>query len=230
MTEPEKFVARWSRLKRGPDAERRSEQGDRTPPPDTEQTGAGGHEEATAPQPDAEEPAGHDFDPANLPPIDTITVETDIRGFLRSGVPAELTRAALRRAWVSDPAIRDFIGIAENQWDFTDPGAIPGFGPLRDTDDLESLVAQALGEFDKVSTTISDASVSLPQAVTATRHETISESAGQADQKSESNSVDTWVSGALGEESKAHASMTGPDNVDDALPRTHRSHGGALPR
>ena len=45
-------------------------------------------------------------------------------------MPAELTRAALRRAWVSDPAIRDFIGIAENQWDFNDPEAIPGFVSL----------------------------------------------------------------------------------------------------
>jgi hypothetical protein len=32
-----------------------------------------------------------------------------------------MTVAALRRAWVSDPVIRDFIGIAENQWDFTNP-------------------------------------------------------------------------------------------------------------
>ena len=45
-------------------------------------------------------------------------------------MPAELTRAALRQAWASDPAIRDFIGIAENQWDFNDPEAMPGFGLL----------------------------------------------------------------------------------------------------
>jgi len=55
--------------------------------------------------------------PEELPSVDTITVDTDIRAFLKSRVPAELTRAALRRAWSSDPAIRDFIGIAENQWD-----------------------------------------------------------------------------------------------------------------
>src|SRR6185295_18574503 len=59
------------------------------------------------------------FDPSTLPPIDSITAISDVRDFLRAGVPAELTRAALRRAWSADPAIRDFIGLAENSWDFT---------------------------------------------------------------------------------------------------------------
>ena len=66
-------------------------------------------------------------------------------------MPAELTKAALRRAWTTDPAIRDFIGIAENQWDFTDPTAMPGFGPLEATDDVRKLVAQAMGKLGKVS-------------------------------------------------------------------------------
>jgi len=39
------------------------------------------------------------FDPSSLPSIETITGNTDIRGFLQSRVPAELTRAALRQAW-----------------------------------------------------------------------------------------------------------------------------------
>ena len=67
------------------------------------------------------------------------------------GVPAELTKAALRRVWTTDPAIRDFIGIAENQWDFTDPTAMPGFGPLEATDDVRELVAQAMGKLGQVS-------------------------------------------------------------------------------
>ena len=80
------------------------------------------------------------------PPSTRSRAGSDIRAFLRSGVPAELTKAALRRAWTSDPAIRDFIGIAENQWDFTDPGAIPGFGPLEARDDVAGLLRQALGQ------------------------------------------------------------------------------------
>jgi hypothetical protein len=61
---------------------------------------------------------------------------------LRKGVPADLTRAALRRAWASDPAIRDFIGIAENQWDFNDPNGIPGFGPLAPMESGVDVLAQ----------------------------------------------------------------------------------------
>jgi len=67
---------------------------------------------------------------SRLPPIESITADSDVTAFLEPGVPAELTRAALRRAWAIDPSIRDFIGIAENQWDFNDPNGIPGFGPL----------------------------------------------------------------------------------------------------
>jgi hypothetical protein len=82
------------------------------------------------------------FDLASLPSIEDIVADTDIIAFLRAGVPAELVRAALRRAWTSDPAIRDFIGIAENQWDFNDPNAIPGFGPLAASEDGVDILAQ----------------------------------------------------------------------------------------
>ncbi|MBR0907852.1 DUF3306 domain-containing protein [Bradyrhizobium liaoningense] len=67
---------------------------------------------------------------SSLPPIESITADSNVTAFLREDVPAELTRAALRRAWTIDPSIRDFIGIAEKQWDFNDPDGIPGFGPL----------------------------------------------------------------------------------------------------
>jgi hypothetical protein len=53
-----------------------------------------------------------------LPPIESIGAESDIRCFLAPGVPVELTRAALRRAWVVDPRIRDFVGLSENSSDF----------------------------------------------------------------------------------------------------------------
>jgi hypothetical protein len=38
----------------------------------------------------------------------------------------------LRALW-SDPAIRDFVGIAENGWDFTKPDTIPGFSSVPST-------------------------------------------------------------------------------------------------
>ena len=55
--------------------------------------------------------------PASQPPIESIGPGSDIRPFLQPGVPQELTRAALRRAWVTDPAIRNFIGLSENSRD-----------------------------------------------------------------------------------------------------------------
>jgi TorA maturation chaperone TorD len=128
MTGPENLMARWSRIKResgkiaGPN-------GSSSPPkPGEAETG----DLKAAPATDS--PAATTFDLASLPPLQSIAADTDIRSFLASTVPVELTRAALRRAWVTDPAIRDFIGIAESQWDFNDPTAMPGFGPLRAED------------------------------------------------------------------------------------------------
>jgi hypothetical protein len=56
----------------------------------------------------------------------------------------------LRRVWTSDPAIRDFIGIAENQWDFNDPDAIPGFGPLAAMEDGVDALAQVSSRLEEV--------------------------------------------------------------------------------
>src|ERR1700677_1992849 len=150
MTSPENFVSRWARLKSESDTE-----------PKTELVGHGprvvdsvGTETPSMQQ--QNETVDEPFDPASLPSIETITFDTDIRGFLQSRVPAALTRAALRQAWASDPAIRDFIGIAENQWDFNDPTAMPGFGPMQETDNVPALLARALGGRDKLADMISE--------------------------------------------------------------------------
>ncbi len=113
MSEHENFLSRWSRLKRESGTEGSSEE------QRTVDTVSGTDVSSAAA-----------FDVVGLPPIESIVADSDIRPFLADGVPAELTRAALRSAWAADPAIRDFIGIAESQWDFNDPAAIPGFGPL----------------------------------------------------------------------------------------------------
>src|SRR5260370_37143984 len=130
MTGSDNFIRRWVRLKGASDTAHEIEPVSASVEPTTVQPQAAG-------LPD--EP----FDPASLPSLETIAAETDIGGFLQSGVPAELTRAALRRAWASDPAIRDFIGIAENQWDFNDPHGIPGFGPVLRTYDAPAVLPQA---------------------------------------------------------------------------------------
>jgi hypothetical protein len=134
MSEREDFLARWSRRKR--------ERIEKAAADEVE-----GAPVATAPQASETmadrdkggpplEPSRPLFDPTTLPSIDSIAADTDIRAFLGPGVPTELMRAALRRAWAADPNIRDFIGLADYAWDFHAPGAMAGFGPLEMTEEL----------------------------------------------------------------------------------------------
>jgi Protein of unknown function (DUF3306) len=99
----------------------------------------------------APEVAPSAFDPAALPPLDSIDAQTDITVFLQSGVPAELQLAALRRTWTVDPAIRDFRGMQENDWNFSDPNSVPGFGELGPEVDVERMVAQILGDSPRLA-------------------------------------------------------------------------------
>jgi Protein of unknown function (DUF3306) len=143
MTDPDNFLTRWSRRKRQAASESANEsapesrEGDEPCAP--EASSAERTSDAAAPAPvqivkaETAEPA---VDLSKLPPIESITAETDIRAFLAPGVPAELRLAALRRAWVADPKVRDFVGLADYDFDFHTPGAIPGFGPLEMTDEL----------------------------------------------------------------------------------------------
>jgi hypothetical protein len=78
----------------------------------------------------------------HLVPLEAIGAETDIRAFLADGVPSELTRAALRRAWLSDPKIRDFVGLADYDWDFNTPGSMAGFGKLEASGQIERELAR----------------------------------------------------------------------------------------
>jgi hypothetical protein len=40
--------------------------------------------------------------------------------------PEDLKRSALRRAWLADPAIRDFIGLSGDSSDFNASAGVPG--------------------------------------------------------------------------------------------------------
>ena len=83
------------------------------------------------------------LDAASLLPIGSIGPASDIRPFLEPGVPQDLARAALRRAWIVDPAIRDFVGLSENFWDFDASDAV------RAADETEN---RLLSESDKSAT------------------------------------------------------------------------------
>ena len=167
MTEPDNFISRWARLKRQSDIEQTIE----AARIDSAMEPKG--PVLIPPEPTADDP----FDLSCLPSIEAISANTDVRGFLQGRVPTELTRAALRKAWTSDPAIRDFVGIAENQWDFNDPNAIPGFGPLEMTGNETALLTQVLGKFESASETFLQSSALGGQvpSVTSDEHSVVHE-------------------------------------------------------
>ena len=61
-------------------------------------------------------------------------------------MPETWKRAALSRVWASDPAISQFVGLADYAWDWNAPDGVPGFGPLRPTDNVAELLSQAIGQ------------------------------------------------------------------------------------
>jgi Protein of unknown function (DUF3306) len=101
-----------------------------------------GQSEAASPPIDPPSPAP--FDVASLPPLHSIVADTDMQQFMHEAVPEEITRAALRSAWTADPTVRDFVGIAESQWDFNDQTSMPGFGPIEAADYLATQALQSL--------------------------------------------------------------------------------------
>jgi hypothetical protein len=129
--EGEGFLSRWSRRKRAVVEGRAPEEP--APPAPLEA------------KPEAPPAAPEDdFDLSSLPPIDSLTIESDFKAFLHRKVPLELRSAALRRAWSLDPAIRDFIGPADYAWDFNAPDGVPGFA-LELGGDAMKLLSHALG-------------------------------------------------------------------------------------
>jgi hypothetical protein len=184
------------------------------------------------------------FDPKDLPSIDSIGPDTDVSVFLRPGVPADLARAALRRAWTADPAIRDYIGLSENSWDFTAPQGVPGFGPLSQ-EDAQRLLAAFTGRTREVAATAqtadtqgpasSDAPQSEPQseqsALGFIRNQMTDTSAEGADERLEACSTPQLRDPARGEENIAaqHTHIERAPQTARGKSPSRRS-GGALPQ
>src|SRR6476469_9631869 len=219
----EEFLARWSRRKR--EAETVVD----TPP--TRPSEAQNPEQSSV----TEIPADAEVDLSSLPPIESITGATDITAFLRKGIPAELSRAALRRAWASDPAIRDFVGLAENAWDFNDPNAMPGFGPLDCTEEqLAALTDRVVGGVRQVTEKLTDP---LDEA----------ENKGRLAAPEHDPALDAPESNAMGAiaglpatdqsmspETRPTPAAPQPPTTErvgsEEVPVRRRTHGGALPR
>ena len=185
-------------------------------------------------------PSKPEFDLASLPSLDSITAVTDIRAFLTPGVPADLARAALRRAWAADPAIRDFKGLAENDWDFTDPTAMPGFGALPPGTDIKKMLAQIFGDGEKPAA--APEAAEKPAALEAPGiaeqippPEPPTEAASATGEKVEPSSPEIAGPQQIAEaEFVQRDNNTAPHNnnpTDESEePKNRRHHGGALPQ
>src|SRR3984885_11241992 len=224
MTSPENFVSRWARLKSESDTEPKTELVEHGP----RVVASVGTETPSMQQ--QNETVDEPFDRASLPSIETITFDTDIRGFLQSRVPAALTRAALRQAWASDPAIRDFIGIAENQWDFNDPTAIPGFGPMQETDNVPTLLARALGGRDKLADMIPEIPAPVENATPVVANRELSNPDQSLQQTSERSPSADEICDLPDDGNESTATRNDVMAEEDDFSRSHRSHGSALPR
>jgi hypothetical protein len=145
MNDPDNFLSRWSRRKReAGEGKEKNETGEAVAAPASENQQDKPAAPGAAPIPE--------FDMESLPPIETISAETDITEFMRTGVPETLKHAALRRAWASDPVIRDFVGLNENFWDAAGPDGIPGFGDLDPNLDVRRMVSELFGETPRQDT------------------------------------------------------------------------------
>lgn len=130
--EEEGFLRRWARRKEARRVE--PEAPEAAPAPE-----APGPEDEAPAEPSAEAPVAPDadaFDPASLPPIESLDGSSDYTAFLRDEVPRALRNAALRRAWSSTGAIVAHKPLVDYDWNFN----APGYGRLRPTDDVAALV------------------------------------------------------------------------------------------
>jgi hypothetical protein len=137
------FLKRWSRRKRAaeplaPETESADSPPSNLPPQ------AGEDSASSSPPPLAGEgregaspakPEDDAIDPATLPPLESLGPDSDYTVFLKKGVPEPLRIAALRKAWMSDPFIRDFRGPAEYALDYTTAEF-----DLRPTDDVAKML------------------------------------------------------------------------------------------
>jgi hypothetical protein len=245
----EPFLARWSRRKR------EAEEVEKTAPNKAADASAPDSAQGSPDAPGAANESAQSarkteapFDVASLPPIEEIGVGTDIRAFLAAGVPAEIKRAALRRVWVADPSIRDFVGLAENDWDFTKPDSMRGFGALPADFDVEAMVRGVFGDAPKTAAEESpqaqpgarqDAEV-VPQeqiaALPQPAPEAADQSAGTAGGDDGQSGSATLPPGAadlpkdIVQRESFAATQTKMTLSNPDQPQPRRLHGGALPR
>ena len=111
----EKFLSRWSRLKRDtkvaePDLAGQTAQADRPG--------------VTAPLQQREKEGGAESTLPQLPPVDELTLDSDFRGFFHPKVDEDVKRAALKKLF-SDPHFNVMDGLDTYIDDYSKPDPLP---------------------------------------------------------------------------------------------------------
>ncbi len=207
------FLDRWSRRKR----EVAAEAAETAEPP----------VEAVAPAPEdvAEpEPEVDDAFLASLPKLEEITAATDVRPFLRRGVPETLKNAALRRLWTLHPGISTYEDPARDYfWDYNAPGGVPGGGG--------ALVPEKVAEMARKLLSGRTPPTAEPDPAVVERSETETAESPQTSEGAPSPPIEEVAGpepGGVGRTSEADLpSETTPERPALSAPR--RRHGGAMP-
>jgi Protein of unknown function (DUF3306) len=80
-----------------------------------------------------------------LPSLDSIVSGSEVTAFFQKHVPEALRTAALRKLWVTDPEIKNFIEMADYQWDFNNPDSIPGWSSSIEGVDVNGMLEKVMG-------------------------------------------------------------------------------------
>uniref|UniRef100_UPI00135C5BCB DUF3306 domain-containing protein n=1 Tax=Geminicoccus flavidas TaxID=2506407 RepID=UPI00135C5BCB len=225
------FLSRWSRRKLEArreltrDSEAAEAPAEADVPAEPDAVPATVEEPAALAQPDLQEEL------PSLPSVEGLTAQSDLTPFMRKGVPAALRNAALRRMWVLDPAIRDYVGDARDYaYDWSVPGSVPGSGPLART---EELITAARRIVSRLPATPEDGpepgAGEAPVAADDTASAPIAESAA-ADPPAVAAAPQAPPAAAL-EMSGPEPHLATPTKPDHAAERPirRRRHGGAMP-
>ncbi|HWL70234.1 MAG TPA: DUF3306 domain-containing protein [Geminicoccus sp.] len=232
MSDDTDFLTRWSRrkLEARKESARESEVAGGSDEADaTVESGAAppaAEDQAAGPPPDLQEQL------ALLPSVEELTAESDLTPFMRNGVPAALRNAALRRMWVLDPAIRDYVGDARDYaYDWSVPGSVPGSGPLARTEELITAARRIVGRFPATPEgDLEPGAGEAPVAADDTASAAIAESAsvGPPAVAADAPQAPSTAALKMPEPEPPLATPAKPDHAAER-PIRRRRHGGAMP-
>lgn len=234
----EPFLSRWARLKR--DTARKAGESAGEVAADVGSDGGAAASPASVAGNAEPVEAEHELDLTTLPRVEDLTADSDIAAFLDKRVPAALRNAALGQIWTLDPTIRDFIEVAENQWNWNIPGGAPFYEEMAPGSagglfaDATSAIARVAGPPAEV---VAD-SAGVVNVVENERHGFVDQSSTQNIAVQQDQQAADRVAADVGDADLTAVAMASASGlVDDAVqqnaPETdvqpRRRHGGALP-